>query len=48
MNEEYTKHLYETDENYDAIKLWLGFIAFHFIGGAILLAIMLFVMWLRS
>jgi len=46
MNEEYAKHLHETEENYDAIKLWLGFIVFHFVGGAILLPIILFIAWL--
>ena len=48
MNEEYTKHLHETNENYDVIKLWFQFIAFQFIGGGILLGIMLLLAWLLS
>ena len=48
MNEEYIKHLHETDENYDAIKLWIGFIIFHFVGGAILLSIFLLILGLLN
>ena len=48
MNEQYTQHLHDTDENYDAIKLWIGFIVFHFVGGTIILGLMMFLCWLLS
>ena len=47
-NEQFAKYLYNTDDKYDAVKLWLGFIMFHFVGGAIILGLVMFLHWLLS